>query len=75
MVPHLAKSGVNLAKYLDTKVGQDLEARDVFGMYAMDALATAGFGIETNSFEEPENIFRMMAMRMAGAPGFTSSWD
>ena len=56
-------------------MGQDLEARDVFGMYAMDALATAGFGIETNSFEEPENIFRMMAMRMAGAPGFTSSWD
>merc|ERR1711953_1393318 len=32
-------------------------------------------GLETDSFSDPDNIFRKMALTLAGAPGFASPWD
>ena len=40
----------------------------------MDGILTAGFGIETNSFADPDNIFRKMALTLVGAPGYASKW-
>lgn len=57
-MPHLARVGDQLASYMEEKEGEQLDAREVFGMYTMDALASAGYGLEINSFQEPENMFR-----------------
>ena len=35
-----------------------------FGKFALDSIATSGFGIESDSFEDPENIFRVNAMKL-----------
>ena len=44
--------------------GDVIEAKDIFGKFALDAIATSGFGIESNSFKDPENIFRVNAMKI-----------
>ena len=41
----------------------------------MDAFASSGFGIEQDSFKDPDNVFRRMALEMVGAPGYTSGSD
>ena len=75
MVPHLARSATNMAVYLDTQEGQDLDGRDMFGKFTMDALASGGYGLDTDSFSDPDNVFRKMALTLAGAPGYASKWD
>ena len=44
--------------------------RDLGNLMTLDGLASAGYGIETNSFENPENDFRVNAMKLVGAPGY-----
>ena len=41
---------------------------DLFGKFALDGIATAGFGIETNSFKEPNNVFLLQVMEMMRDP-------
>ena len=41
-----------------------LDAKDVFGKFTLDAIATSGFGIESNSFKNPDSVFRRTALRM-----------
>merc|ERR1719270_1901898 len=36
----------------------------MFGKFTLDAIATSGFGIECNSFKEPDNIFRLNAIEL-----------
>eukprot|EP00091_Calanus_sinicus_P015316 TRINITY_DN33441_c0_g1_i1.p1 TRINITY_DN33441_c0_g1~~TRINITY_DN33441_c0_g1_i1.p1 ORF type:complete len:106 (+),score=20.65 TRINITY_DN33441_c0_g1_i1:28-318(+) len=38
-------------------------------------MATAGYGLEINSFANPENTFRHMCLSLVGAPGYGSSLD
>jgi len=57
------------------KNNEEFEARDLASIFTLDAFASAGFGIEQNSFTDPKNIFREMAMTLIGAPGFGSAWD
>ena len=66
MVPHVKQCADNLEKYFASAAdsGEVLEAKDIFGKYAIDAIATSGFGIELNSFTEPDSLFRIMALRM-----------
>ena len=52
-----------------------MDGRDLFGKFTMDALASGGYGLETDSFADSDNIFRRMALTLAGAPGFASPWD
>ena len=75
MVPHLDKAAGQMVAFLDDQEGQDLDGRDLFGKFTMDALASGGYGLETDSFADPDNIFRKMALTLAGAPGFASPWD
>jgi len=75
MTPHLAKVGVQLSNYVGEHTGEEFEARELFGKYSIDGLATAGFGIEIDSFKDPDSVFRTMALTLAGAPGYGSSWD
>ena len=66
MVPHIDKCGVNIEEHLKTAAmtGEVLEAKEMFGKFTLDAIATSGFGIESNSFKDPENIFRINAMKI-----------
>ena len=55
-----------MSKYLDISAqsGDVLEAKEMFGKFALDSIATSGFGIESDSFVDPENIFRINAMKL-----------
>ena len=66
MVPHIVKCGTNIEEHLQTAAmtGEVLEAREMFGKFTLDSIATSGFGIESNSFKDPENIFRINAMKI-----------
>merc|ERR1712176_1012750 len=61
--------------YVTEHEGEEFEARDLFGKYTIDGLATAGFGLEIDSFKDPDSDFRVQALTLAGAPGYASPWD
>ena len=67
MVPHVQKCAENLDDVFSSAAdsGEILEAKEVFGKYTIDAIATSGFGIELNSFKDPDSLFRQTALRMA----------
>ena len=44
--------------------GNIIESKDMYGKFALDAIATSGFGIESNSFKDPDNAFREHARRL-----------
>ena len=45
-------------------IGEVLDAKEIYGKYTLDSIATSGFGIESNSFKDPENIIRINAMKL-----------
>jgi len=77
MMPFLVECADNMEEYLANleSKGEEFEVRDVASMFTLDAFASAGFGIENNSFANPDNAFRKMGMTIAGAPGYSSGWD
>ena len=66
MVPHTSRCGVNLEQMLGEAAGAGdiLDAKEVFGKLALDAIASSSFGIESNSFKDPENLFRINVMKL-----------
>eukprot|EP00092_Neocalanus_flemingeri_P008738 GFUD01009411.1.p1 GENE.GFUD01009411.1~~GFUD01009411.1.p1 ORF type:complete len:510 (+),score=126.28 GFUD01009411.1:48-1577(+) len=77
MTPHIVMCGQQLEAYMTPLVekGEELEARHIASLFTIDAMATSGYGLEINSFENPENTFRKMALTLVGAPGYGSSMD
>ena len=57
------------------RTGEVLDAKEVFGKLALDAIATSGFGIESNSFRDPENVFRVNAMKLVRDPKYSKITD
>ena len=47
-----------------SKTGEVLEAKEMYGKFTLDSIATSGFGIESNSYKDPENSFRINAMKL-----------
>jgi len=66
MYPHIANIGVNFEAHIQqaSEKAEQLEMKDVGSMMTLDAIATSVFGIEVNSFEEPENTFRTQAAKL-----------
>merc|ERR1719510_2476430 len=77
MVPHIDKCGENIEEHLKmaAMTGEVLEAREMFGKFTLDSIATSGFGIESNSFKDPENIFRITAMKLVRDPKYAAKID
>ena len=77
MTPHIVKCGEQLEAYMEQIVerGEEIEARNIASLFTMDSLASSAYGLEINSFENPENTFRRMALTLVGAPGYGSSMD
>ena len=72
MARHIAKVGQNFEEHV-AKIaakGEDVCMNDLGSLMTLDGLASAGYGIETNSFIDPENEFRVQAMKLIGAPGY-----
>eukprot|EP00092_Neocalanus_flemingeri_P034479 GFUD01037490.1.p1 GENE.GFUD01037490.1~~GFUD01037490.1.p1 ORF type:complete len:541 (-),score=159.18 GFUD01037490.1:552-2174(-) len=70
----LEKCGTQLEDYIAncSKQNIEIDAKDVFGKFALDGIATSGFGIESNSFKDPDNMFRRMVMELMRMPGSES---
>lgn len=66
MVPHISRCGANLEEMLGeaARVGDVLDAKELFGKFALDAIASSSFGIESNSFKDPESLFRINALKL-----------
>jgi len=77
MVPHVDKCGENMEELLRTAAltGEVLEGKQMYGKFTLDAIATSGFGIESNSYKDPDNIFRINAMKLVRDPKYASSTD
>jgi len=77
MTHHIVKAADQMQDRLTCleEEGKEFEIRDLTSTFAMDAFASSGFGIEQDSFKDPDNVFRKMALEMVGAPGYTSGSD
>ena len=77
MTHHIVKAADQMADHLEAleREGKEFETRELTSTFGMDAIASSGFGIEQNSFEDPENVFRKMALTLVGAPGYSTGWD
>ena len=66
MVAHISRCGANLEEMLGeaARAGDVLDAKELFGKFALDAIASSSFGIESNSFKDPESLFRINAMKL-----------
>jgi len=72
MLPYIADAGENLGKYIDkmSQEGKQIDMKDTGGLLTLDSIATAGFGLENNSFEDLNNVFRLKALALVGAKGY-----
>ena len=77
MAPHIIKCGKHLESYIGpiVEMGEEIEARNLSSLFTVDSMATAGYGLEINSFANPENTFRRMCLSLVGAPGYGTSLD
>lgn len=77
MTSHVEKCSQYLELFLGevASKGEPVEAKDVFGKFNLDAIATSGFGIEHNSFNDPDSKFRQTALKMIRAEGYNSWTD
>jgi len=77
MVPHINKCALNMREIMSEAAdnGNIIDAKDMYGKFALDAIATSGFGIESNSFKDPDNAFREHARRLIRDPKYASVWD
>ena len=73
MTKHIANVGINFEKYIEdiASKGLEIETKEAGGKMSLDSIATVGFGIQENSFVNPENQFRIMALTLVGAPGYS----
>ena len=71
MIPLIHKVADNCETYLDKNIGVEFEAKELLKGYAMDVIISTGFGYETDTLNNPENIFKKHADVMIGK---TFSW-
>ncbi|KAF2886094.1 hypothetical protein ILUMI_20079, partial [Ignelater luminosus] len=60
MVPLMEEVGNNLLKYLEEIRPICVNAKELSAKYTTDAVASCGFGLNANSFQETETEFRKM---------------
>ncbi len=68
MVPLIQRVGDDLIEFLAEKAesGEDFGGKETLTSYTLDCLATCGFGVEANSFKEPNGVFRRTVMQATG---------
>lgn len=51
--------------YLKTKIGKDIDAREVLASFTIDVIGSVAFGVESNSFNGHPNEFREQANNLS----------
>ena len=73
----IGKVAKDLVAHLEvvSATGEEVNARDLSSKFTMQSIASTGFGIETNAFEDsPQSVqFRKMARKLTRAE--TGKWD
>ncbi|KAL1376788.1 hypothetical protein pipiens_004299 [Culex pipiens pipiens] len=66
MFPTLKAVGDNFSEYLTKIVGSgaDIEVKDTVARFTMDVIGSCAFGIECNTFEEPDSQFRQLGNKL-----------
>jgi cytochrome P450 family 9 len=57
MFEYVSKCGADMGKTLCKDGRKTYDMKDLFTRFTSDVIATAAYGIEVNSFEEPDNAF------------------
>ena len=69
MYPLLVKTSQQLEKFIEknSQEGKEMDSKETFFKFAIDGIATAGFGIELDSFAEPNSVFVKMVKEIQRA--------
>ncbi|XP_065083414.1 probable cytochrome P450 6d4 [Ochlerotatus camptorhynchus] len=69
MFPTMMDCGRTLSTVIDRHLDQPMDIRDLMTRFTMDVIASVGFGVECNSLEKPDEVFRRLGMKF-----FSKSW-
>ena len=63
-----------MEKYLVdcSKKNEEIDAKETFAKFSLDAIATSAFGIELDTFKDPDNVFAKMVKELQRAKGSES---
>jgi len=77
MYPLLIKVSEQMENYISRNTSQEIDSKDLFFKFALDGIATSGFGIDINTFKDPNNIFCQMVKEIQRAPDSEagSGWE
>jgi len=79
MYPLLLKVSQQLEKYVSEMAdkNEEIAAKETFARFSLDAIATSAFGIDLNTFEEPESTFRKQIKELQHTPDSQSGspWE
>ena len=66
-----------MRSHIESVEKTEVEVKEIFFKYALDGIGTAGFGIETDSFKDPTNIFLQTVKEIQRAPDSKagSKWE
>ena len=77
MFPLLVKTAEQMETHIEKVECTELDVKEIFFKYALDGIGTAGFGIESNSFKDPNNTFIRMIKEIQRTPDSKagSKWE
>jgi len=79
MYPLLLKVSKQLEKYVAecAEKNEEMICKEAFTRFSLDAIATSAFGIEVDTFAEPNSVFKKMINEILRAPGSEagSNWE
>merc|ERR1712227_526205 len=79
MYPLLLKVSKQLEEYISECADKNVEidCKETFSKFALDAIATSAFGIEVDTFAEPNSVFKKMVNELERTPDSQSGskWE
>ncbi|XP_066912280.1 cytochrome P450 6B7-like [Clytia hemisphaerica] len=66
MVPLIHKIADHCDIFLEQNIGQEIEGKELMKNFALDVIVSTGFGYESDSINEPENMFKTNANTLLG---------
>ncbi|XP_060533560.1 probable cytochrome P450 6a23 isoform X2 [Cylas formicarius] len=64
MRPLIVKTARHMIDYLKTKDSEDIDIKEVLQCYTIDVIANCAFGLDLNSFADPDSEFRKWSKKI-----------
>ncbi len=64
LISHVGRQSTETLQKEIGETGKVLEMRDFISKFALDVIATCAFGLEVDSFKNPDNYFENIARNM-----------